>query len=243
MASILSTVDSERFGLRIARVVATSRQEMEEALHFCRTADVDMLVARIPTDRPECLDALAQARAKLMDTLLEFSIELDPWRHAPVPRTQLRVRYAKAADSGPCASLAADIFQDYPNHYYNDSRLDRDAVAQVYPSWVARASTAPTPDEQLLIASSDTEDSALGIVRYRPGDVTGDISLFGVKAGDRGAGTGPAFLGHLLGKLKSAGARQATYFTQVTNVAAQRMLARKGFLPRRSQYTFHCWLT
>src|SRR6266852_9897987 len=67
-----SEIDSERFGVRIARAHVVS-DNLSRALDFCATERIDLLVARCRTSDLEAAQGMESKGFLLMDNLLSYS--------------------------------------------------------------------------------------------------------------------------------------------------------------------------
>ena len=243
-AIALSQLDSDRFGIRVARCEVTTRKDLQEAVDQCDADSVRLLIVRTTTDSLDCVTALQQKQALLTDTLLGFRLDLKGStlsgdRHA---HDSLQIRLGTAVDAVVVRNLASEIFAGYPNHYRNDPRLDAGVVAQIYPSWAERVTSQQLASEPVMIGSAQGVELALGVMKSSDRDLTMDVALFGVVPAAAGKRVGATFLSTMLAHARDSGMHAATYYTQVTNLAAQRMVVRAGFLPHGSQYTFHYWM-
>ena len=130
-----SEVDSERFGVRVARANVEGRT-LSQALEFCAAERINLLIARCTTtelraaQKMECLGFL------LMDTLVYYSFDLVK---RAVPDDSGRVRKFLPEDKQQIETVAAAAFAGYYGHYHADPRLDRKKCDEGYVSWAVRS--------------------------------------------------------------------------------------------------------
>ncbi|MBI5279966.1 MAG: GNAT family N-acetyltransferase [Burkholderiales bacterium] len=234
MGPILSAIDTERFGTRIARASVRSLPELASALDSCAAERVAMLIVRVPADRHSIAGAVEAAGGRLMDTVATW--RRDAGAAAPAGEG---VRLASRADAAAVEALARGIFAGYANHYRNDPRLAPALVDEIYPSWAVRLCTGAAP---FLLAQADGELQGMAALALSP-EGSADVELFGVAPHSRGQGIGARLLREAAANAARHGARQLTYVTHLTNLAAQRMLCAAGFVPASAQHTFHLWFT
>ena len=70
-----SEIDSERFGVRIARARVVAHN-LSEVLDFCRAERIDMLIARCATNDLPAAQRMETNGFLLMDTLLYYGFDL-----------------------------------------------------------------------------------------------------------------------------------------------------------------------
>src|SRR5258708_8401725 len=128
-----SEIDSERFGVRIARARVVS-DNLSRALDFCATERIDLLVARCRTSDLEAAQGMESKGFLLMDTLLYYSFDLTK-KEIPVDPCEVRVRRLLPGDEAEIPRGAAAGFQSHNGHYHSHPRLESGPCGQAYPSW------------------------------------------------------------------------------------------------------------
>jgi GNAT superfamily N-acetyltransferase len=235
----LSAIDEARFGIVTAKATAAEASDIPAIAAQCRAQNVALLILRIDTAHVAAMQAAEQAGAYLADTLVYFERAIAGMGDAHLPEG-VSSRLAQPADADGVAALAREIFTGYQGHYHCDPRLAADAADEVYVSWAhATCATPGVADAVLLL-----EDSQ-GLLAFCALRTTGasnvDVSLIGVAPRARRLG----LFDCLLRMAAQWGAARSLdtieYSTQITNLAAQRGLAKAGFLPAKSLYTLHHW--
>jgi GNAT superfamily N-acetyltransferase len=233
-----SEVDSERFGVRVARANVEGRT-LSQALESCAAERINLLIARCTTtelraaQKMECLGFL------LMDTLVYYSFDLAK-RTIPDDSSRVHVREFVLDDKAQVETVAAAAFSGYHGHYHADSRLDTKKCDEGYVSWAARSCTSKQVASEVLVA--EREKKIVGFLTLRlnsPKEVEG--VLFGVAPEAQGVGVGRSLMVEGLQWGKGQEAKRMIISTQITNVAVQKVWSRVGFEPDYSYYTFHKW--
>jgi ribosomal protein S18 acetylase RimI-like enzyme len=150
----------------------------------------------------------------------------------PVPG----LRPATEADIPALERIAAASF--HGTRYTSDPRFPADAVARLYPTWITN-SVRGYADAVLVAEQAGAVAGFISCHRGESGE--GSIGLVGVDAGARGGGMGAQLVHGALGWLAGAGCRDASVVTQGSNVAAQRLYQRAGFVTRRVSLWYHRW--
>lgn len=237
---VISVVDTQRFGFPVAKGAAASAEDVEQLINTAKAAAARMLIARVPTHAIEAVHALNGHSAVLMDTLLNFSIDLAAFNEHPFA-DEPSVRNATREDAQKVESAARLAFAAYAGHYALDPRLPRDKVAEIYPSWASRSCTEHGVADRVLVLERNNEVLGFAVLRDL-GDAGVDGVLYGVVPSARRDGCFKTLLTASLVWAKGMGRGRFTYSTQVTNVAAQHAISNFGFKLWKSEYTFHLWL-
>jgi GNAT superfamily N-acetyltransferase len=233
-----SDVDSERFGVRVARAHVV-RENLPLVLDFCAAERINLLIARCATNELRIAQEMEGLGFLLMDTLFYYSFDL--MKHAiPEDSRRANVRKFVLDDKSQIETVAAVAFQGYFGHYNADTRLDRKKCDEGYVSWAVRSCTSKQVATEVLVAELDKRIVGFLTLRLNsPEEVDG--ILFGVAPEAQGVGVGRSLIIGALDWCKGQQAKQMNISTQVTNVAVQKVWCRVGFEPGHSYYTFHKW--
>lgn len=235
---MFSEIDSERFGVRVARAHIT-QENLEQALDLCAAEQINLLIARCTTKEVRMAQRMENLGFRLMDTLLYFSFDLT--KHA-IPQDSARVKIRKFApdDEGQIERVAAAAFEGYYGHYHADSKLDPDKCDEGYVSWAVRSCKSKQVAAEVLVAELDLKVVGFATLRLNSSE-EGEGVLFAVAPEAQGAGIYRSFMVNGMQWCKEQQARRMVVSTQVTNVAVQKVWCRVGFEPAHSYYTFHKW--
>lgn len=255
-----SRIESERFGMLIARVVVGDEvggadEVADDLARVLGESDDDLLVVRWPA-RLATLGAVAAGTPRRIlpaDVLTYWEAPADALRldAEAAGRAGCRVRVPQEADERSLAALdavVADSFRGYGNHYTANPALDPELALLGYQDW-SRRSLLANPGDVVLLEHVDVEHAA---VEHPQPDVVGvatlaqsqdghdlEILLAGLVGGSQGQG----WYSHLLGGVGDAarrrGASRVVISTQVHNIRVQRAWARAGFKPYAAVTTVH----
>jgi len=235
-----SEIDSERFGVRIARAHVVS-DNLSRALDFCATERIDLLVARCRTSDLEAAQGMESKGFLLMDTLLYYSFDLTK-KEIPGDPCEVRVRRLLPGDEAEISRVASAAFKGYMGHYHADRRLDSGQCDEAYRSWAERSCTTDKAADEVLVAELGGKVAGFATLRLNsPQEVEG--LLFAVAPESQGKGICRLFMIRSLQWCRAQGAKRMVISTQVTNVSMQKVWCRTGFEPSDSYYTFHKWFT
>jgi GNAT superfamily N-acetyltransferase len=234
----LSALDRERFGLVTARAPHFTGETLGEALRFCRTNDVQMLIGRCAAEDLSAAQAMEAAGGQLMDVLVYWVRALD--RIGPEEATSVPVRPSRPSDVEAVRAVAAASFRGYFGHYHADQRLDRAKCDEVYASWAERSCLDPDVASRVLVAEHEGRVAGFLTLLGR-GPEEQEIILNGVDPAVQRQGTYRALVLAAVGHARADGARRLTVSTQLINIGVQKTWARLGFEPSRSYLTFHLW--
>jgi GNAT superfamily N-acetyltransferase len=238
----LSELDRQRFGHRTAKVDFDAGEDVAATLRECTEQQVQLLIARCSTERLDKVQEMERHGFFLTDTLVY-------WRkdrinaHSEALPGGFAVRSAVPEDAPELERIAARVFHHYPGHYHADPRLDKARCDEVYSSWAANACRdRDLSSEMILITSHRTGEIAGFAALKRCNDHEFDGTLYGVAPAFQGQGLFRQLLQRSQQWGLDHGFTRMLYSTQITNVIAQKSLARQGFEPLRSLYTLHKWL-
>jgi GNAT superfamily N-acetyltransferase len=232
----LSALDTQRFGVPIARAPALAAHAVPEALAFCRANGVKMLIARCAAEDLAAAQALEEAGGRLMDVLVYWSRPLDRPAEAPAAP----VRLLRPDDAPAVREVAGKAFQGYFGHYHADPRLDRAKADAAYASWAERSCVDPGVASKVLVV--EHEGRIAGFLTLLPrGAEEQEIVLNGVDPAFQRHGLYRALVLAAIAHARDTGARRIVVSTQLINLGVQKTWARCGFELAQSYYTFHVW--
>ncbi len=237
----LSEFEESRFGVRTARVECVRADDVPLVLEFAAEHGVAMLIARCDAADPGAAQALEDAGARLMDTLIYYERDLER-RPPDASLADERMRPLKRddpADLEAMAAIARSSFADYYGHYHADSRLDRRSADEAYVDWAVRSGRGELAD-QVIVAEVDGEPAGFGTFRVDP-DGAGDFVLAAVSPDARQHGLYRAIAAAGMLWTQQRGATRYYSSTQIGNIAVQKVWCRLGMEPARAITTFHLW--
>ncbi len=238
----LSSLDSDRFGFKIARAIVDDPSDIDIIKEYCRYNEVTMLIARCATSCIEAVQAMEWDGYKLMDTLIYYRRSLVKKVPFPEINKTMLIREFRQDDEPDIKKIAIQAFRGYMGHYHADNRLPRSLCDESYVSWAVNSCHAKELADIVMVAEIDHE--VAGFHTLRMNDSTeGEAVLTCVAPVFQGRGIYREF--EIRGMLWcfEQGARSIVLSTQITNIAVQRVWVRLGFEPSHSYYTLHRWFT
>lgn len=235
----LSALDKERFGYNIARAMQITPDSLDEVLEFCRAQKVEMLIARCSTAKIDTVQRLEKAGFLLMDTLV---YDVFDTRKKPVPADtpSLTIRTYRPEDYEQVQAVARIAFQGHFGHYHADKRLDPRKCDEVYMSWAQRCCESREVADDIIIAEDNGRIVGFAPLRIQA-EQEGEMLVGAVLPDYQGRGI---FRSCTVATLQWFYERQIPTIwlsTLVNNLPIRKIVARLGFDPSHSYYTFHKW--
>jgi ribosomal protein S18 acetylase RimI-like enzyme len=126
------------------------------------------------------------------------------------------------------------------SRFYHDSGFPRQRCDELYRTWIEKSCNGYAD----IVLVAEVEDTAVGYISCHLLDGGGgQIGLVGVDAQMQGHGLGRALICSALTWFAGQGATRVTVVTQGRNLAAQRLYARSGFVPKSVQLWYHRWFS
>jgi len=239
-AALFSQIDSERFGVRVARAHVVPGN-LSRVLAFCSAEQIDLLIARCATSELVNAQEMETMGFLLMDTLVYYSFDLGK-RTIPDDAPRAHVRKFVPGDEAEVERVAAEAFQGYFGHYHADPRLERGKCDKGYVSWAVRSCTSKQVATEVLVSERDNRIVGFATLRLNTPE-EGEGVLFAVAPEAQGMGIYRSFVVDGMRWCKEQGVKRMVVSTQLTNVAVQKVWCRVGFEPAHSYYTFHKWFS
>lgn len=237
----LSELDRQRFGHIVAKTEIRAGQNLAELLAECETGDVELLIARCPTGLVPEVQQMERLGFFLTDTLVVWRKQLEDSTLPPLP-AGFHLRGALTQDAPEVRRVAAAAFRNYGGHYHADARLLTTDCDAVYSSWASNLCTDANEDSEMLLVTDRESGSIAGFAALRRlSAVELDGTLFAVHPEFQRRGLFTALVQHSEHWGATRSMTHMLYSTQLTNLAPQGTLCRRGFAPLRSFYTLHKW--
>jgi GNAT superfamily N-acetyltransferase len=238
VAATFSQLDSERFGVRVARAQVVP-ENLQRVLDFCAAEKIDLIIARCSGSDLVAAQNMEMHGFLLMDTLVYYRFDLLK-RTIPEDKGELLVRTLQSGDREQVRSVASTAFKGYRGHYHSDPRLDPRKCDEAYTSWAERSCVPKTAADEVLIAENNGEVAGFGTLRLNSTQEVEGL-LFAVAPEWQGRTVCRSLMIGSLRWCHSQGAQRMVISTQVTNISMQKVWCRVGFEPSHSYYTFHKW--
>jgi ribosomal protein S18 acetylase RimI-like enzyme len=231
----VSTLDSDRFGVRIARARPGSPGDVRDMLAQAATLACSMVIARVDAGDVATIHALEAAGGRLCDTLVYFA------RDVVGGQRPAGVRLATIADAERIEAVAAAAFAGYVGHYHNDGRLDRAAADATYADWARRSVIDDGVADRVWVVEDDGVVAGFLVLRLNDAHES-EIMLNAVDPKHQRRGLYARLIEAALAESSALGIRRCTVSTQLVNRPVQRVWVRLGFVPWAAGHTFHAWL-
>jgi hypothetical protein len=231
-ALALSPLDSDRFGIVVARADGVTPDAVPAVLSFCQANDVELVIARCDGADQAAARELARAGLVLLEAQITYRGPLTGSTVAP------GIREAVAQDADGMADLARGGFDDYAGHYHADPRLPPDACRDVYVDWTLRGLAGEAADMVFVVEIEDRL-AAFGLFTHAGDEIAFQLSAVAPWA--RGLRLYRGILARGMAWGRSVGARSVVGVVAHGTTAAHRNLIASGMRPVGSTSTFHGW--
>ena len=235
----ISDIDKDRFGIKTAKSVKVTADNLPKIMKFCRNNNVEMLIVRCPANDFPAVHAMEREGFQLMDTLVYYSRDL---ANTPIPSdtAKVTIRKIRSGEESKVKVVAAEAFRGYFGHYHADERLDNSKCDEVYTSWAANSCVSRNFADEVLVA--ELNSIIVGFATLRMNDsAESEGVLFCVDSSVHRMGIYRSFMIRGMEWSLSKSARRMVVSTQFINIAVQKVWVRLGFEPIRGYYTFHKW--
>ena len=237
----ISKLDSERFGINVAKAVDFSQSDLDEINTFCNTENIDLIIARVSTNDIAIAQKLEDDDYRLMDTLVYYKFD---YAKKPAPPNIDSYYVENVSGNVNAASEISDIarqaFHGYFGHYHADPRLDKAICDDIYVDWAYRSCVDPEVSSAVLAAFVDEEIAGFITLKTRSAGL-GEIVLNGVSPKHQKRRVYQSLVFSGMDWLHDRSMNQVIVSTQLNNISVQKVWARLGFEMDHSYYTFHKW--
>ena len=235
----LSPLDTDRFGIVVARTNQANQENLPEIMQFCHKNQVKMLISRCSSMDIKSVHAMQANGFLLMDTLVYLHKNLRDYSPQE-QRSELTIRMFRPEDIPQIVDVARKSFSVYNGHYNVDSRLDPKAAAEVYASWAERCCLDPSVADCVLVAESENKILGFRAIRINTPQQA-EFILAAVAHEARNKGVYRSFVTEGLRWSKEIGAEEVLVSTLLVNLPIQKACEKLGFTAHSSYYTFHKW--
>ena len=227
--------DSRFFGFKIGRVagarldpqrvrsiVRWSQEQSVNCLYFL--ADVDGTTVHLAEQQGfQLVDIRVTLEARLVDSYSEN------WRDNSI-------RAATPEDIPTLREIAGSSYAD--SRFYQDHHFPRRLCEELYRVWIEKSCQGYA--NAVLVVEHNARPAGY-ISCHLKSDSSGQIGLVGVDRNARKLGLGRMLLRRAMSWFLKHDARTVTVVTQGSNVSAQRLYQKSGFLTKGVQLWYHFW--
>ncbi len=227
--------DSKFFGIRIARVTG-------HHLDVARVAEIDRVVRDQSLD---CLYFLADQGRETIQLAEMQGFQLINLRVTLAARL-LNTYAGTWNDDGVREAAPEDIpaLREIAGHNYTDSRFYQDGrfpaflCDEMYRGWIEKSCHGYA--DIVLVAEQDKQPTGY-ICCHLKEDGSGQIGLMGATGGMKDQAVVRQLVHHALCWFQEREVRDVTVMASGSNITAQRLYQRSGFLTRGTQLWYHLW--
>ena len=227
--------DSKFFGIRIARV-AGHRLDAERVAEIARAVRDQCI---------NCLYFLAESERDTIRLAERQGFQLINVRVTLAARVLSTyagtwnddgVREAAPEDIPALREIAARSYTD--SRFYQDGRFPAFLCDEMYRAWIEKSCHGYA--DIVLVAEQDGRPAGY-ICCHLQGDGSGQIGLMGANGGMKNQAVVRQLVHHALCWFQGREVRDVTVVTPGSNITAQRLYQRSGFLTRGTQLWYHLW--
>lgn len=242
---VLSDIESNRFGLRVARArvddpgAACDIQMLAQELE---TLGADVAILRMPAGDMAFSRALADAPLRVIhaDTLVYQGRLLADYVRPDRAAEEIDFGPAYRDEAEAISALAARSFGGYTSHYHANPLFEPALINEGYAQWARSHLDADSPDRHTHVARADGRVVAFLTTTVGPADRRSfEIVLNAVDPEYARKGIYSSLFGYVLEHFRDAGFAHVSISTQIWNYAVQRVWARHGLKIERAYDTFH----
>jgi ribosomal protein S18 acetylase RimI-like enzyme len=230
--------DTKFFGVRVGRIVPTTVTvpELSRVRAWVAAEKIDCLYFLCGAEEI-CASALVQESGFLLtDIRLTFETTVKAPAE-PVAADAGGIREATSADVTSLKAIARTSHQ--LTRFHADPHFSLRQCEALYETWIQKSCEGFA---DVVLVATAPNGAVVGYVScHAPGKSEGKIGLIAVAPQARRAGWSRLLLGAALNWFAAQGCATVTVVTQGSNVGAQRLYQRFGFLTRSVQLWFHHW--
>jgi GNAT superfamily N-acetyltransferase len=235
--------DTRFFGFRVARVRGDALTErLANAIEsWCKANAVPCLYFLARSGDAETVTVAEAHGYHLADVRVTLSRESGGGSQTSDLKWEIPsgIRAARPDDVPRLRAIARVSHTD--TRFFFDQRFGRERAESLYETWIE--SSVSGFAQAVLIAEHEDEITGYVTCHVASGQRTGSIGLIAVAPGHQGRGVGKALVGAATGWLSAHGVTSISVVTQGRNLAAQRLYARCGFIPRSVELYYHRWFS
>jgi len=231
--------DTNHFGFKVARMNATTSEELQPALDRCATSGVKLLIHRCSTDNLHFVHQLEKQGFQLMDTMVYYRLSLADTQITPVPGPAI-IRPCLKTEADDVAAIARAVYVDFIGHFHQDPRLDRAKCDALYVEWARNACLNKNLADIMFVAEMEGKIVGFDSHKIIQGK-TGWGVISGVSNEAQGKGIRTALMFAGMNWCKSQGLEYMEADVHVNHYQMHRVYAGHGFKMYASFYTFHRW--
>ncbi|MCY4072972.1 MAG: GNAT family N-acetyltransferase [Chloroflexi bacterium] len=234
--------DTNHFGHRIGRANIRRLDEASWQLlrDACKQMEIDCLYFLADAGDLSSINELQRHGFIFVDVRVTIERTV-PDAETPPSRRSIGdaiLRPSRVDDVETLAAIARDSFT--VTRFFADPFLDNEKVSAMYQIWITKSVTTDFAD-RVIVAEVNRESVGFVTCHLDRHLHEGKIALAALAASARGKGYSGAMIQHALEWFRDQGMERVNVPTQGSNISAQRMYQRRGFVTRSTELWFHKW--
>ena len=242
MNSRLATIlpwDSAHFGYRIARAFRNQLdpESCRELLEDCLDQSIDCLYFLADAADRETVRTLQAACFDFVDIRLTFAGHANEMSYIEAPANVL-FRHGDVSDLDDLLPIASNSHSQ--SRFYIDRRFGSHNASLMYETWLRKSLTSDFADAVVVAELNGRPVGYVTCHLHNPAG-EGNIGLAGLAESARGLGCASGMFKYATSWFSEQGVDRYNVITQGSNIAAQRLYQRTGFVTRSVELWFHKW--
>jgi dTDP-4-amino-4,6-dideoxy-D-galactose acyltransferase len=230
--------DSAFFGFPIARLNLERLTEanLKDAVAWCRTNDVRCLYLLVDSKQVAEMRLAEATNFLFVGTRLVYEKRLSQESRS-IQESDISIRLAQPSDLPALRTIAGNSYR--VSRFYTDPGFPRHLCDRLYETWIEKSCSGYA--DSVLVAH--THDLPVGYIScHLQDEYRGQIGLVGVSGNVRAKGVGTRLIKAATEWFAEKDTHAITVVTQGSNIAAQRLYQRSGFLICSTEIWYHLWL-
>ncbi len=225
--------DSEFFGFSIGQIEKDylNKSELKLVDEWASKEDIKLIYYLLKSPKPDYLQAAEDSGYKYRDLRLEFDLNLKTWNLGILKSH--RSRKVKESDLNELKQIASKSYG--LSRFYHEPIIGSQKADKLFEVWIDK--NFKDEDTEIFILEESQKVGAFFSAKIKAENAT--IELVGVSEQFRGKGLGQELLAHGLAELKELGLANIFVVTQGSNVAAQRLYQKMGFMTANAATWLH----
>ena len=238
--------DTEFFGVRIARLTATSidAHTMTAVMDWCERERIECLYFLIDGDQQESVRLAEANQFNFVDIRMTYKLDFLTTDRgvgaATMPSAALQsevvIRPTQPEDHAALLPIAG--YSHVDSRFYGDPHFPREKCDLLYETWLAKSFEGVMAS---FVLTAEVEKQPVGYFTCGIEGQVGELLLLGIDAAVRGRGIGNLFMEHAIARLSKQGCTSVEVITQGRNIIAQRLYQKYGFRLTTLQLWYHRW--
>ncbi|MBN1253422.1 MAG: GNAT family N-acetyltransferase [Bacteroidales bacterium] len=154
MNKYISTIDTNRFGFKIAKVNTFNNNPIE-LINELKNQGVKLIISRINVLDLDLINSLERIGFEMKDVQLSYNINLrSDANYVEIEKHKFIIRDSKIEDAEQISDLARQSFKGY-GHYSADKRLDYKKSTEVYADWAKNTCLDKNAADKVIVAEDN----------------------------------------------------------------------------------------